>query len=639
MSLMVMRPFSSNFSSTTSSFSIRFLCRSSFAWSCEMPSRQVIRSRVITSSTFCSRFFSKRRSRLVTMPTSRPLRVTGMPLMSCCRISSSAWKSRASGSMVTGSTTIPLSYFLTLVTSSACCAGDMFLWMNPIPPAWAMAMAVRASVTVSIAALTIGICRRRLRVSCALTSTWRGSTSLSAGSSRTSSNVRASGRFGSSISAPSGAASLASSLTLGNAHLPTSRPSPHAHPPTSPRASASARPAALNTSRECLELALWTGGGPPAPVRSRARPSSARRSGFGGAVAGGAASWIGLAGAAAGERGEGRRMLAADATPDERDGDPDDDDRQDDADDADLHFLGVLPRLAQHAVLPGPVAEQHPRRRRCAGGDAVVEEELPVRHAGGAGDEVRHRAHSGQEARHHDELRPVALEEADDAFDLLARDVPAQARLQQRLSVAGARLEDDRVADEDARQPDQDHQGQGAHADRRALPGQVAASDEGHVLRERQAQSARVAEPLAEVLRQRQHQLEAGLRLLLAQGLERAPLQHGELHVRGRQGGEQVLALCEEREVSQRIAGLQLAQRLPALADVQLERAPADEAQGGRRLAGAEGVGAAADRSLLAGLGEDPHADLAELAQEERSAQSGEAVHQAPRPCIPASLT
>src|SRR3954468_24238429 len=202
MSLMVMRPLSSYFSSTTRSFSILFTWSSSFAASCEMPSRQVMSSRVITSSTRCSRFFSKRMSRLVRMPTSRPLRVTGIPLISCCRISSTAWYSRASGSMVTGSTTIPLSYFLTLVTSSACWATPRILWMKPIPPDWAIAMAVRASVTVSMAALTNGIFWRMLRVSCADTSTWRGRISLSAGSSSTSSKVSASGRFGSSMGSP-----------------------------------------------------------------------------------------------------------------------------------------------------------------------------------------------------------------------------------------------------------------------------------------------------------------------------------------------------------------------------------------------------------------------------------------------------
>ena len=136
------------------------------------------------------------------MPTSLPFRVTGMPLISCCRISATARCTGASGSMVTGSTTIPLSYFFTLRTSSACCWTVRFLWMNPIPPSWAMEMAVRPSVTVSIAALTSGMLSRRLRVSCALTSTWRGSTSLSAGKRRTSSKVSAVGTLGSIIGTP-----------------------------------------------------------------------------------------------------------------------------------------------------------------------------------------------------------------------------------------------------------------------------------------------------------------------------------------------------------------------------------------------------------------------------------------------------
>ena len=144
---------------------MRLRWSSSFASSCVIPSRQVTSSRVIIASTFWSRFFSKRRSRLVRMPTRRPFFVTGMPLISCCRMSATALWTGASGSMVTGSTTIPLSYFLTLVTSSACCWMVRFLWMNPRPPSCAMAMAVRASVTVSIAELTSGIRSRTLRVS------------------------------------------------------------------------------------------------------------------------------------------------------------------------------------------------------------------------------------------------------------------------------------------------------------------------------------------------------------------------------------------------------------------------------------------------------------------------------------------
>ena len=53
---------------------------------------------------------------------------------------------------------------LDLGTSRACCSMVMFLWMTPMPPSRAMAMAVRASVTVSIAAETIGMFSRMLRV-------------------------------------------------------------------------------------------------------------------------------------------------------------------------------------------------------------------------------------------------------------------------------------------------------------------------------------------------------------------------------------------------------------------------------------------------------------------------------------------
>src|SRR5690606_15669836 len=56
-----------------------------------------------------------------------------------------------------------------------------------------MAMAMRASVTVSMAADTRGMLSRILRVSRVETSTSRGSTCECAGTSSTSSNVKASG--------------------------------------------------------------------------------------------------------------------------------------------------------------------------------------------------------------------------------------------------------------------------------------------------------------------------------------------------------------------------------------------------------------------------------------------------------------
>ena len=71
--------------------------------------------------------------------------------------------------------------------------------MIPIPPACAIAIARRASVTVSIAADTRGTLRWIVLVSRLRVSTWLGSTRDRAGTSRTSSNVRPSGRGGVSM--------------------------------------------------------------------------------------------------------------------------------------------------------------------------------------------------------------------------------------------------------------------------------------------------------------------------------------------------------------------------------------------------------------------------------------------------------
>ena len=87
--------------------------------------------------------------------------------------SASVW----SGWMVSGFTTMPDSNFLTRRTWAACSAGSRFLWMTPRPPSWAMAMAMGASLTVSIAAEMIGMLSgmvrvRRVRVSVAEGRTW-----------------------------------------------------------------------------------------------------------------------------------------------------------------------------------------------------------------------------------------------------------------------------------------------------------------------------------------------------------------------------------------------------------------------------------------------------------------------------------
>ena len=58
---------------------------------------------------------------------------------------------------------MPDSNFFTARTSLACCSKCIFLCTTPIPPSWAMAMASRASVTVSMADDTIGMLTLMLR--------------------------------------------------------------------------------------------------------------------------------------------------------------------------------------------------------------------------------------------------------------------------------------------------------------------------------------------------------------------------------------------------------------------------------------------------------------------------------------------
>ena len=80
----------------------------------------------------------------------------GTPEIRYFFISSSASKIRLVGESVIGLTIIPLSERLTRSTSEACSSMDRFLWMMPMPPCCAIAMASRDSVTVSIAALASG---------------------------------------------------------------------------------------------------------------------------------------------------------------------------------------------------------------------------------------------------------------------------------------------------------------------------------------------------------------------------------------------------------------------------------------------------------------------------------------------------
>ena len=142
-----------------------------------------------------SRFDSKRRSRLVRMPTSLPSllpsAVIGTPEIRYFFIRSSASKIRLVGESVIGLTIMPLSERFTRSTSDACSSTVRFLWMMPMPPCWAIAIASRDSVTVSIAALSSGTLTRMLRVTHEPTSTALGSTVECRGTSSTSSKVSA----------------------------------------------------------------------------------------------------------------------------------------------------------------------------------------------------------------------------------------------------------------------------------------------------------------------------------------------------------------------------------------------------------------------------------------------------------------
>ena len=167
MSLTVIRPRSSNESLTTSTFSMRLRCSSCSTSSDAAPSLTVIRRSflVMMWRTGSSSSVSKRMSRWVTMPASRPsLPTTGTPEMLCAWVRASTSRMVVSGPTVIGSRMTPASNFLTLATSAACCSRLRFLWMMPMPPSWAMAMARRASVTVSMAADRIGSFSFRSRV-------------------------------------------------------------------------------------------------------------------------------------------------------------------------------------------------------------------------------------------------------------------------------------------------------------------------------------------------------------------------------------------------------------------------------------------------------------------------------------------
>ena len=169
---------------------MRALARICFASSKVMPSGAVISpSEVMDSLIFLEKSVSNFKSRLVIIPTSLPFSVIGTPEILNLAIRLSASCNVCSGDKENGSVMTPFSERFTLSTSSACASMDIFLWIIPIPPCLAIAIAILDSVTVSIAALIIGIFNTIFLVRCVFKSIILGVTSEYCGTRSTSSNV------------------------------------------------------------------------------------------------------------------------------------------------------------------------------------------------------------------------------------------------------------------------------------------------------------------------------------------------------------------------------------------------------------------------------------------------------------------
>ena len=123
------------------------------------------------------RLFSKRISRWVTIPTTWLPSTTGTPLILFSLVMRSNSPTLVSGDTLIVSTTVPASNFFTRRTCMACKSMSMFLCKIPIPPSWAMVIAICDSVTVSIAAETMGKFSSIPRVKRVFKSTILGKTS------------------------------------------------------------------------------------------------------------------------------------------------------------------------------------------------------------------------------------------------------------------------------------------------------------------------------------------------------------------------------------------------------------------------------------------------------------------------------
>mmetsp|Transcript_127763 Transcript_127763/g.272479 ORF Transcript_127763/g.272479 Transcript_127763/m.272479 type:complete len:249 (-) Transcript_127763:283-1029(-) len=120
-----------------------------------------LRGVMICVTLVLERSFTKSVSRFVTKPMSlepiTPSSVTGKPVKPADALSLSSSSRVIVGEMQTGSMMKPLSNFFTLRTSRTCASTGKFVWMTPMPPSNAIAMAIRDSVTVSIGLDTIGV--------------------------------------------------------------------------------------------------------------------------------------------------------------------------------------------------------------------------------------------------------------------------------------------------------------------------------------------------------------------------------------------------------------------------------------------------------------------------------------------------
>ena len=159
MSFKVTSPFKKKLSSTKGIFSILFSYKRVLTWSRPSFSFAVtsLSLGVIIVPTLAEVSETFLKSLEVTIPTKWFSSTTGMPEILRSLVNWTSSPIVLSDEIVIGSLTIPLSNFL---TDETCCAWswiDKFLWIMPIPPNSARAIAILASVTVSIAEDTMGI--------------------------------------------------------------------------------------------------------------------------------------------------------------------------------------------------------------------------------------------------------------------------------------------------------------------------------------------------------------------------------------------------------------------------------------------------------------------------------------------------